>query len=144
MYQILLTTLAAALIAQLSKLFVKTNNLKWDFNSFISYSGMPSSHAATTVALVTIIGLTQGLNSPLFAVSLVFTLLVIRDALGVRRYLGQHGELLNDLVKDLRHDKITLNEKYPRLIEKIGHTPAQVIAGSLIGFFISLISFYIF
>lgn len=144
MYLILLAPLAAAVLSQLGKMLVKTNNLSLNWRSLVSYSGMPSSHAATTVSLVTIIGLAEGMASPLFAVSLIFTMLVIRDALGVRRYLGQHGELLNDLVKDLRHDKITLNEKYPRLKEKIGHTPAQVVAGSLLGFLISLAAYYIF
>lgn len=144
MFEILITPLVAAVISQLAKLLVKSNNLKWDWNALFSYSGMPSSHAATTVSLTTIIGLTQRIDSPLFAVSLIFTILVIRDALGVRKYLGQHGELLNDLIKDLRHDKITLKEKYPRLVEKIGHTPAQIIAGSVLGFLISLAGYYIF
>ena len=144
MYLILITPLAALAISQLSKLLIKSNNIKWDWNFFASYAGMPSSHAATTVSLTAIIALAQGAASPLFAVSLVFTLLVIRDALGVRKYLGQHSELLNDLIKDLRQDKITLNEKYPRLIEKIGHTPAEVIAGAALGLIISLAAYNIF
>ncbi len=144
MYLILLTPIVTLAISQLSKILVKQNNLKLSWKSFIAYSGMPSSHAAMTVSLTSIIGLVEGLASPLFAVSTVFTVLVIRDALGVRKYLGQHSEQLNDLVKDLRQDNISLKEKYPRLMEKIGHTPAQVIAGSTLGFFISLAANYIF
>lgn len=143
MYQILITPLIAGLIAQLSKLLIKSNNVKFDWRSIFSYSGMPSSHAAITVSLTTTVGLIEGLGSPLFAACLIFSVIIIRDALGIRRYIGQHGEILNDLIKDLRKDNVALAEKYPRLVEKIGHTPAQIIAGSLIGLVISLAGFLI-
>lgn len=143
MYQILFTSLAAGIIAQLSKLLIKSNKIKFDWRSFSSYAGMPSSHAAFVAALAAIIGLTQGFDSPLFAVCFIFGLLVIRDALGLRRYLGQHGEIINILIKDLKEDKM-LDQAYPRLLEKIGHTPAQIIAGAALGIFIGLIGFYIF
>ena len=143
MYQILITVLLAGITAQLGKLLIKSNKMKLDWHSITSYSGMPSSHAAFVASLTTIVGLTQGFASPLFAVCLIFSLLVIRDALGIRRYLGQHGEIINILVKDLKEDKM-LDEVYPKLLEKIGHTPGQIIAGSAIGILISLISFFIF
>src|SRR3989338_7793812 len=143
MYQILITTLTAGIIAQFSKLLIKSNKTKFGWRSLLSYSGMPSSHAAFVVSLSTIVGLTQGFNSPLFAVCFIFSLLIIRDALGLRRYLGQHGEIINILVKDLNEDKM-LDEAYPKLLEKIGHTPSQIIAGSLIGILIGLASFWIF
>ena len=143
MYQILLTPLVAGAIAQLSKLLIKSNKVKLDWRSISSYSGMPSSHAAITVSLTTTVSILEGFTSPLFAVCFIFTVLIIRDALGIRRYVGQHGEILNDLVKDLRKDKVTLEERYPRLIEKIGHTPAQIIVGALIGALISLAGYFI-
>ncbi len=143
MPQILITALAAGIITQLSKPLIKSNNLKFNWRSLSSYSGMPSSHAAFVVSLTAIVGLSQGFSSPLFAVCFIFSFLIIRDALGLRRYLGQHGEIINILVKDLKEDKM-LDEIYPKLLEKIGHTPAQIIVGSLIGFLISLFSFLIF
>lgn len=143
MPQILLTSLLAGLAAQLSKLLIKSNKVKFDWRSLTSYSGMPSSHAAFVVSLTAIIGLKQGISSPLFAVAFIFSVLVIRDALGLRSYLGQHGKIINILIKDLKEDKM-LDESYPELLEKIGHTPAQIIIGSLIGMIISLISFYVF
>ncbi|MDO8592237.1 MAG: divergent PAP2 family protein [bacterium] len=109
--RILITALAAGLIAQLSKFFVKSNNVKLKWHYLWSYSGMPSSHAAITTALTASVGLSQGADSPLFAVSLIFTLLVIRDAVGLRRYLG------------------------------IGHTWPQILAGCLVGLLISLIGY---
>ena len=104
---------------------------------------MPSGHSAMVSSLAAITGLEFGLASPLFAISFIFALIVIRDALGIRQYLGQHGKVLNILVKDLRDDQM-LDEDYPRLLEKIGHTPAQVAVGAAIGILISAIGYMIF
>lgn len=142
-YQILITPFAALLIAQVSKSFIKSNNTKLSFKSLFVYSGMPSTHSALIISMTTIIGLVEGIASPIFAVSVVLTTIVIRDALGIRRYLGEHGRTLNILVNDLKDDEV-LEKKYPHLLEKVGHTPMQVLAGSLIGFLISLASFLIF
>ena len=144
MLQILIAPLAAAIIAQLSKLLVKSNGLKLSWGSLGAYSAMPSSHAAMIISLTTSIGLTQGLNSPLFFVCIILSFFIIRDALGLRRYVGRHGQILNNLVKDLSNNQIIAAEKYSRLIEKIGHTPTQIIAGSVLGFLISLAGYFIF
>ena len=144
MLQILIAPLAAALIAQLLKVAVKSNGLKFTWPSLTSYSGLPSSHAAMTISLTASAGLTQGFGSALFFVCIILSFFIIRDALGIRRYVGRHGQVLNSLVKDLSNHKIIDAGKYPRLIEKIGHTPAQIIAGALLGFVISLASYYIF
>ena len=84
----------------------------------LAYSGMPSGHSAITISLLTIVGLEEGLSSPLFAMSAILALIVIRDALGIRKYLGQHGKVLNILVKDLEDDKL-VDEQYPHLLENI-------------------------
>lgn len=141
MSQILLLPLIAGAIAQIIKFFIGSNEQKISFKNLMAYSGMPSGHSAIVIALATIIALQEGWQSPLFAISVILAIIVIRDALGIRRYLGEHGRVLNVLVKDLRDDQV-LDEKYPRLLERVGHTPAQVFAGALIGFFASLIGFW--
>jgi len=141
-YDILLLPIISGIISQFLKLAIKSNKRKINFQSLIAYSGMPSSHSAMIISLATIIGLEQGLSSPLFALAIILAIIIIRDALGLRRYLGQHGKILNILVKDLGNDQV-LDEKYPHLTENIGHTPLQVIIGGLIGGLISLIGFYI-
>lgn len=144
MLQIIIAPLAAGLIAQLGKFLIKSNDLKFNWQSFTSYSGMPSSHAAMIISLTASAGLTQGFSSPLFFVCLVLSFFIIRDALGLRQYVGRHSQILNSLVEDLSDKKIILAEKYPSLIEKIGHTPRQVIAGSVLGILTSLICYNIF
>lgn len=139
----LLLPLVAGLIAQIIKSFIKSNEQTFSFKNIMAYSGMPSGHSAIIISLAAIIGLEQGLNSPLFAIAAILSIIVIRDALGIRRYLGEHGRMLNILVKDLDNDHV-LEEKYPHLLERIGHTPMQVAIGALIGLLVSLIGYIIF
>ena len=142
MYSILIFPLISGFIAQAIKFFIKSNRQKINLKNLMAYSGMPSGHSAIVSSLVTISWLELGLNSPIFAISVILAIIVIRDALGIRRYLGQHGKTLNILVKDLKDDQM-LDEKYPKLLEQIGHTPTQVMIGSLIGFLVSLVGFWI-
>ncbi len=137
MYQIILLPIISGLIAQFIKMFIRQNKLTISLKNISAYSGMPSGHAAIVSSLATIIGLNEGFDSALFAIALILALLVIRDAIGIRRYLGEHGRILNILVKDLDEDKM-LDEKYPHLLERIGHTPWQILAGSALGILISV------
>lgn len=139
--EILIAPLAAAAIAQLSKVFIKSNKQKLSWSTLWAYSGMPSGHAAMTVALTAIVGLEKGLDYPGFAIALVFTLLVIRDAAGLRRQLGNQGSVLNDLVDDLEDDNY-LDKRYPQLLERIGHTPTQIAVGALIGLMVAVVIYY--
>jgi len=141
MYNILFLPIIAGLIAQIIKFFIKGNKTKFSLKNMIAYAGMPSGHSAIVISLATITGLELGLDSPIFAFSVIFAIIIIRDALGIRRYLSQHGKTLNTLVDDLNEDEV-LDENYPRLLERIGHTPAQVLVGSLVGFIISILGYY--
>ena len=142
MYLTLITPIVAAALAQLIKQFtIKKHRFK--FKNFFAYSGMPSGHSSVVVSLATIIALQEGVDSPIFAMSVVLTLLIITDAIGLRSYLGSHGKILNILVKDLDEDEF-LDKKYPKLLEKIGHTPLQVLAGSILGFAVSLLAWTVF
>ena len=140
MYIILFSPLIAGVIAQAIKFIIRSNKQKFSFKNMLAYSGMPSGHTAMVVSLTSIIGLVNGVDSPFFAISFVLAIIVIRDALGMRRYLGQHGRTLNILVRDLREDEM-LDEQYPHLLERIGHTPLQVLVGGLIGLLVSYLIF---
>jgi acid phosphatase family membrane protein YuiD len=143
--KILLLPLAAGIIAQVAKFFVKSNHLKFSWRHWriiTSYSGMPSSHTAITVALVAIVFLVEGISST-FVVALVLMILTIRDAVGLRSQIGKQGEVINELVEDLDEDRL-LDEKYPHLAEKIGHSKRQVMVGAIIGLLVSWIGFYLF
>lgn len=131
-------------LAQGTKVLIKTaKRKKLQWRDLFAYSDMPSGHTATVVSITTIIALKLGLYSPEFALSLVFMMIVITDAIGLRNYLGQHGKTLNILVKDLKEDDV-LDNSYPKQLERIGHTPLQVLIGGLIGALVSFIGFLFF
>jgi len=102
---------------------------------FWKTGGMPSSHSALVTSLATSIGFSQGLATPLFTLSLFYGILVIRDALGVRRSAGVQAQALNRLSKEL-HDR--LGTEFQPVKEVSGHTPSEVAVGAGLGFFIAL------
>lgn len=110
---------------------------KWDLGVLNHYGGMPSSHTALVTSLTTLVYLDQGLSSVAFAISLIFSLLIIKDSIGLRRYLGYHGRVLNMLIKDLPDEE---EYKYPRhLTERLGHTPFEAFIGGTVGILLALL-----
>ena len=100
--------------------------------------GMPSSHSAIVMGLTTGIGRIDGLASPLFAIALIFSFVVMYDAAGVRRAAGRQAAILNRLVEDLVAMRGIREE---RLRELLGHTPVEVIVGAALGILVGLIPF---
>ncbi len=96
---------------------------------------MPSSHSALVCAMSTAVGLQDGFTSSLFSVSVVFSLIVLYDAAGVRQVVGTQAVILNEMI-DAMVTRGFLQEK--RIKELLGHTPVEVAAGAVLGIFISL------
>lgn len=104
---------------------------KFNFKRIIGAGGMPSSHTAIVVSITTMVGRSQGINSVIFAVSLIFSLVVMYDACGARRQAGKQARILNDIVNTPGLTTVQVREK---LVEALGHTPLQVIVGAIVGF----------
>lgn len=102
--------------------------------------GMPSSHAALVTAIALSIAFRNGFGSDLFAVSFFFAMIVIRDAMGVRRSSGLQARALNLLGKEMS-DKHSIN--YQAVKEVYGHTPLEVAVGALLGVFIASAYFFL-
>ena len=96
---------------------------------------MPSSHSALVVSIATAIGFTEGLDTSVFVLSICFALVVIRDAMGVRRSAGQQARALNLLGKELAA-RFGIQQRPVR--EVLGHTPSEVLVGAGLGFFLAL------
>jgi acid phosphatase family membrane protein YuiD len=123
----------AWLVAQILKgLLSLVKHKKMDFRRFVGAGGMPSSHSAFVSALATGVGLTEGWASTSFALALVFSLVVMYDAAGVRLAASKQARVLNKMVKELFDEREFHHE---RLKEFIGHTPVEVIVGALLGVF---------
>lgn len=109
---------------------------KFNFKRLMQAGGMPSSHSGVVISLTTMIGKNVGINSPLFAVALIFSFIVMYDAAGVRRAAGKQAKLLNKIVET---PGLTSLQGSERLVEVLGHTPVQVIVGAAIGVIVGLL-----
>ena len=112
---------------------IKTKRIG-NFRQFYTSGNMPSSHSACVVGLATIIGLTDGFNSALFGIAFLFAMIVMYDAVMVRRSSGEQGLAIQELIK-LGKTKIVL----PRAAK--GHTPAEVLVGATLGAVLGLVVF---
>ena len=136
-YRYLIVPFATWFFIQLFKLIYDlVTTKKFNFKRILGAGGMPSSHSAVVVALCTMIGKEFGVNSAIFALSIVFAFVVMYDAAGVRRAAGKQAKLLNKIVQTPGLSNVEVTEK---LQEVLGHTPTQVIVGALIGFIVGYI-----
>lgn len=104
----------------------------------IGSGGMPSSHSATVCALATATCIQNGAQSFEFAISLILALIVMYDAMGVRRETGIQAKVINEMMEmfaEMGRDNLSPDEK---LKEFVGHTPLQVLAGAILGILIAL------
>ena len=109
---------------------------KFNFKRILGAGGMPSSHSAVVTSLTVLIGKSEGLDSPIFALSFIFAMVVMYDAAGVRRAAGKQAHLLNKIIETPGLTNVEVQE---RLVEVLGHTPLQVIVGATIGIIVGLI-----
>ena len=128
------------ILGQLIKVPVEyLRHKRWDWTLLLSAGGMPSSHSALMTAVTTSIGLNAGWGSPVFALALAITAIVVYDATGVRRQAGFHAERINQIIRELFQLKKLEEDEVSYLREIIGHTPGEAFAGVLFGETIALL-----
>ena len=110
-------------------------NRSLDWNRLLGDGGMPSGHSATVTALAVTSGLEYSCASPVFAVCVVLAIIVMHDAMGVRREAGRHAKAINELLETLSSQQ----EPDVKLKEFLGHTPMQVCCGAVLGFAVAWI-----
>ena len=139
----LVTALLSNILAQVLKTVVYYYRTgKWDFHWVIASGGFPRSHSSTVTALSLSIGIQEGFDSAIFAVTTIFSFIVMYDACHVRYYSGKNIELTQQLVKDLR-EMTGLHFDDPIYQEKLknvlGHKFVEVIGGFVVGLAVPLI-----
>ncbi|MCM1568148.1 MAG: divergent PAP2 family protein [Roseburia sp.] len=105
----------------------------------VGSGGMPSSHSATVCSLSTASYILYGPGSFEFAISLILAIIVMYDAMGVRRETGIQAKVLNDMARifaDMGRNEISADEK---LKEFVGHTPLQVLVGAILGVLVAIV-----
>ncbi|MBW4664251.1 MAG: divergent PAP2 family protein [Chroococcus sp. CMT-3BRIN-NPC107] len=136
---VLYIAVITCLIAQASKLIIDlAKNRKFNVRVLVTTGGMPSAHSALVTSLATGVGQTTGWGSPEFAIATIFAVIVMYDAAGVRQAAGKQARILNQMIDELFSKDHEFNED--RLKELLGHTPFQVIVGSILGITISCLA----
>ena len=130
--RLLIVPIISWFIAQSVKVVIKSIKSGFDLRYYLNDGGWPSAHSATVSALTSACGLYNGIESSEFAIALIFSAVVIKDALGVRQEVGRHATLLNRLQKNRSDCSASLSEN-------VGHNIFQVIAGIVLGVGVALI-----
>ncbi|MCZ8511330.1 divergent PAP2 family protein [Paenibacillus filicis] len=118
---------------------------RWEWKDLVRTGGMPSSHSAGVAALAAYLGVKKGVSSPFFSLSALLGVIVIYDAMGIRRHTGLIASEVNHLektvVKLTEKSSPHLHQKREKeLEEKLGHLPEEVLGGALLGTLIGWIS----
>ncbi len=139
--EVLVAGLIAWGIAQIIKVpleFLHTH--QWNWSLLFRAGGMPSSHSALVSSVSIAIGLFDGFDSSLFALSTALAMIVIYDATGIRRQAGKHAELINAMIRDLASGHPMKEEQ---LKEVLGHTPLEALGGMLLGILVAQVVWFL-
>lgn len=143
-YIYLIVPFVSLIVCQIIKFGIesfKFKKLMWG-RLFNGAGGMPSTHTTFSFSLTTLLGLTLGPTSPLFATALVFSCIVSYDAVGVRFESGKQAKAINEIVDELgknKKSKLIIED----LKESLGHYPLEVLAGAILGCLTSVITYFI-
>ena len=144
---LLIVSVVACAVAQIIKIVIDLiQRRRIGLSSIWGTGGMPSSHSALVCALTVGTIKIYGFASPIFAITLMFSLVILRDALGVRRQVGEHAKALNmlfiefiDIIEKQETNKEKADKFGKIFSEMMGHTPLQVFMGSALGVVIGII-----
>ena len=122
--------LVTAVIVQLSCqsfkfVFYSARDRSVEFKYLVTAGGIPSAHSAFVTALTVAIAIRNGVGSDLFAVSFVFSAIVIYDAYRLRGHVQQHAQVTNA--------KIIRPAGGAELSEMVGHSLLEIVTGMLYG-----------
>lgn len=104
----------------------------------VGSGGMPSSHSATVCALATATGMFYGGRSFEFAMAVIFAIVVMYDAMGVRRETGIQAKMINEMMEVIKNMGSDMDPQ-DKLKEFVGHTPLQVLMGAILGIVIAVL-----
>ncbi|MBP1156176.1 MULTISPECIES: divergent PAP2 family protein [unclassified Paenibacillus] len=147
MNRALWTSIAAIGTAQALKISARVRAKEhWAWRDLFRTGGMPSSHSAGAVSLATYIGLKKGSSSISFALASLLSLVVMYDAMGIRRHAGliaMEVNLLEETVVKLteQHPPHVHQQRGEDLEERLGHLPKEVLGGALLGVLIGCLGY---
>lgn len=150
---VLIAAIMSNVLAQVTKFLLERSiTKKWNVATLFTTGGMPSSHTAFVISTTIAVGITTGVTSVSFALAFVLAVVVVHDALGIRRQAGKQAIMINNIVGDfleltqiLHKENIVESEAYnKKLKEFLGHEPIEVIGGAIFGTLITFILYLVF
>jgi acid phosphatase family membrane protein YuiD len=124
-FSYLVTPFSAWLVTGLLKFIVNSLKAKKLAFGLIGYGGFPSNHSSIVSSMAALIAFKEGIGHPAFGVALTLAFIVILDAHSLRRQIGKHAVVINQMTKASSGD--------PSLRERMGHTASEILAGVLVG-----------
>jgi len=147
--QIIIISILAMFLAQFIKFIIYSIRLKRpNWRMLLSTGGFPSSHTAFCIALCISMGMLQYHDGGIkwsFAVAIVFSTIIIHDAMGVRLEASKHAKILNNLASNMSaEEKAELGYgKRGQLKEMLGHRGVEVLSGAIVGIVVGFAGFFI-
>ena len=123
---VLVTALISSILSQMIKVLLNLIIVgKFIPERMWGAGGMPSAHSATVCAMVVATGRYCGTHSTLFAIALIVSIIVMYDAMGVRRETGEQAKVLNHLLNEWidQESEILPFLGHKRLKEMVGAHP---------------------
>jgi acid phosphatase family membrane protein YuiD len=120
-----ITPFIAWLVAGILKFCINSVRAGKPAFGLIGYGGLPSNHSAIVTSMAALVALKEGIAHPAFGVALTLAFIVMLDAASLRRQVGKHAAAINRLSSAGQADAA--------LRERMGHTPAEIIAGIVVG-----------
>lgn len=128
----------------LKTLFYAVIEKKFRPERLFGAGGMPSAHSATVCGITVALSKTVGFDSPIFALSCAVAMVVMYDAMGVRRQAGEQAKAINVVISMFKKEDKSLSSKDFKvrkevLKEYVGHTPLEVVGGALVGIMVAML-----
>ena len=129
--RVLIIPFAAWLVAQVLKVTIQSlRERRLNLHYLVRAGGMPSAHSTLVCALVTAAGIVYGVNSGIFAISVVLAAIVMYDAASVRQTVDRQSAVLSQLLLDFPKTQLEFGHRMGQLV---GHTRFQVVVGAILG-----------
>ena len=136
-YAYLITPFLAWLVAGILKFIINSIRAKRFAFDLIGYGGLPSNHSAIVSSIAALVAFKEGINTPAFGVAIALAFIVILDASSLRRQVGKHAEVINQLTS------ITKTDSFNKLRERMGHTRLEIFLGILVGTLVSYFTYLV-
>ena len=136
--RVMILSCSSQIVSMFVKALIKSvKNKKFSLKEMASYGGMPSSHTAFIVSATLGLGIEYGWNSGVLGFAVVSALIVLVDAVKLRRTIDKINERSSYLAKDCPEHEIGKKPKH------IAHKMSEVIGGIVFAVIYTFL-FYLF